>query len=210
MDRNDISAAMPSQTTPNTDHDPKKDEAAFHLESVPTAAPTLETIDYGSDDWPTDDPDDPRNWPKWKKNAQIVMVAFHSMMSTFMAAGIVPGYDIFAEQYGVTVQTTSYLTSVQVCQILESMPSAIPDKAVANGDALIDLAPGYLPPVLETSELAIWPPSHQFDIGVGKFCLQYWRRSVHNVWHPDGHPSDNSRSYLAPNWYWQRRRNRVV
>lgn len=32
----------------------------------------------------------PCNWLKWKKNAQILMMAFHSMISTFMAAGIAP------------------------------------------------------------------------------------------------------------------------
>lgn len=42
------------------------------------------------------------------------MVAFHSMMGTFMAAGIIPAYDSFAEQYGVTVPAASYLTSFQV------------------------------------------------------------------------------------------------
>lgn len=57
----------------------------------------------------------PSNWPHWKKNAQILMVAFHSMVGTFMAAGIVPAYDTLAEMYGVEVQDVSYLTSVQVC-----------------------------------------------------------------------------------------------
>lgn len=42
------------------------------------------------------------------------MVAFHSMMGTFMAAGIIPAYDIFAEKYNVTVPDASYLTSFQV------------------------------------------------------------------------------------------------
>jgi hypothetical protein len=43
------------------------------------------------------------------------MVAFHSMMGSFMAAGIVPAYDAFAEEYKVTVKSASYFTSVQVC-----------------------------------------------------------------------------------------------
>lgn len=64
------------------------------------------------------DPNAPSNWPKWKKNAQIIMVAFHSMVSTFMAAGIVPAYDTMAETYGVTVTQASYLTSIQVCRAL--------------------------------------------------------------------------------------------
>ncbi|CAI7609710.1 unnamed protein product [Penicillium discolor] len=70
-----------------------------------------------SDDgiWENESPQNPHNWPRWKKNAQILMVAFHSMMGTFMAAGIIPAYDTFAEQYNVTVPDASYLTS---CQIL--------------------------------------------------------------------------------------------
>ncbi|PKY03407.1 putative MFS transporter [Aspergillus campestris IBT 28561] len=49
------------------------------------------------------DPRNPRNWPKWKKNTQILMVAFHSMVATFMAAGIIPAYEAMAEDYGVTI-----------------------------------------------------------------------------------------------------------
>lgn len=60
------------------------------------------------------DPEAPSNWPRWKKNAQIAMVAFHSMMSTFMAAGIVPAYEVMAEKYHITVTEATYLTSIQV------------------------------------------------------------------------------------------------
>ncbi|XHG07536.1 hypothetical protein AWENTII_010675 [Aspergillus wentii] len=42
------------------------------------------------------------------------MVAFHSMVSTFMAAGIIPAFEVFAEEYGVTVPEASYLTSIQI------------------------------------------------------------------------------------------------
>ncbi|PYI23136.1 MFS general substrate transporter [Aspergillus japonicus CBS 114.51] len=56
----------------------------------------------------------PQKWPEWKKNAQILMVAFHSMVATFMAAGIIPAYDTMAEVYGVTVPQASYLTSMQI------------------------------------------------------------------------------------------------
>ena len=59
----------------------------------------------------------PRNWPPWKKNIQIVMVAFHSMMGTFTAVRIFPAYDTFAKQYNMSVPTASYLTSFQVCVV---------------------------------------------------------------------------------------------
>lgn len=71
-----------------------------------------------------DSPLNPRNWPLWKKNAQILMIAFHSMMSTFMAAGIVPAFDEFAEDYNVSVASASYLTSFQVSRY--SLSSRLP------------------------------------------------------------------------------------
>lgn len=87
-------------------------ESSLHLENINPTPPQQSPPTHG----PVFDssPQDPRNWPLWKKNAQIVMVAFHSMMGTFMAAGIIPAYDIFAEKYNVTVPDASYLTSFQV------------------------------------------------------------------------------------------------
>lgn len=81
------------------------DPEASHLENASVAGQMLQV-----------DPNAPSNWPKWKKNAQIMMVAFHSMVCTFMAAGIVPAYDTMAETYGITVTEASYLTSIQVCR----------------------------------------------------------------------------------------------
>ncbi|KAF9884625.1 hypothetical protein FE257_001447 [Aspergillus nanangensis] len=87
-------------------------ETSAHLENVsPTPPhPPSESLDS----WVSEDPNHPRNWPKWKKNAQILMVAFHSMSATFMAAGIIPAYDDLAKDYGVTVPEASYLTSIQI------------------------------------------------------------------------------------------------
>ncbi|KAJ5493526.1 hypothetical protein N7463_009613, partial [Penicillium fimorum] len=45
---------------------------------------------------------------------KILLVAFHSMIATFMATGIIPAYDAFAEQYNVTLPYASYLNSSQV------------------------------------------------------------------------------------------------
>lgn len=83
-------------------------EASLPLEGVYPAVPTQQAEDMSSH------PDNPRNWPIWKKNVQILMVAFHSMVATFMAAGIIPAFDSMAEEYGVTVPEASYLTSIQV------------------------------------------------------------------------------------------------
>lgn len=87
----------------------------MHLEDV---LPKTQMNDSsGDEEWPSRSMQDPRNWPSWKKIAHILMVAFHSMMGTFMAAGIIPAYDTFAEEYGVSVPQASYFTSFQVCPI---------------------------------------------------------------------------------------------
>lgn len=78
-------------------------EDSTHLEDV-----SITTSD-------TQAPEAPINWPVWKRNAQILMVAIHSMVCVFMAAGIIPGYEAMAEEYNITVPQASYLTSVQVC-----------------------------------------------------------------------------------------------
>ncbi|KAJ5088891.1 hypothetical protein N7456_012507, partial [Penicillium angulare] len=92
---------------------PGSSEASLHLEN---ATPTQESP--GLPRHPSSEsPSNPRNWPLWKKNAQILMVAFHSMMGTFMAAGIIPAYDALAEEYGITVPQASYLTSIQILML---------------------------------------------------------------------------------------------
>ncbi|KIW01524.1 uncharacterized protein PV09_07002 [Verruconis gallopava] len=63
---------------------------------------------------PSIDPQDPYNWPDWKKNVNLFLIAFHAMMTTFMAAGIIPAYENIAQDLGVSLQKTSYLTSVQI------------------------------------------------------------------------------------------------
>lgn len=83
-------------------------EASLPLEGVSPAVPIQLAENMSGDSG------DPRNWPVWKKNVQILMVAFHSMVATFMAAGIIPAFEAMAEEYGVTVPEASYLTSIQV------------------------------------------------------------------------------------------------
>ncbi|PYI02452.1 MFS multidrug transporter [Aspergillus sclerotiicarbonarius CBS 121057] len=83
-----------------------------HLEDIPPTPPDQHSCDR---DLRVDvSPANPQNWPAWKKDAQILMVAFHSMAATFMAAGIIPAYDTMAEAYAVTVPQATYLTSAQI------------------------------------------------------------------------------------------------
>ncbi|KAK6393397.1 hypothetical protein LTR65_002688 [Meristemomyces frigidus] len=64
---------------------------------------------------PSMDPADPYNWPTWRKNANLVCVAFHAMMTTFTASAIIPVYEYIAVDLDCSIQTASYLTSLQIC-----------------------------------------------------------------------------------------------
>jgi antibiotic biosynthesis monooxygenase (ABM) superfamily enzyme len=92
---------------PAPDSGVQKTEKSIEIETE--SPPTLDQENA----W-IEDPNHPRNWPKWKKNSQILMVAFHSMGATFMAAGIIPANEAMAEEYGVALEAVSYFTAVQV------------------------------------------------------------------------------------------------
>lgn len=70
---------------------------------------------------PSTDPADPYNWPRWKKTANLTLVAFHACMGTFTAAAIIPAYEEISTQLGIGMQRASYLTSLQIA-ILGSAP----------------------------------------------------------------------------------------
>ncbi|KAL1587358.1 hypothetical protein WHR41_03839 [Cladosporium halotolerans] len=63
---------------------------------------------------PSADPADPYNWPQWKKVTNLACVAFHAMMTTFIASAIIPAYESISEDLGVSIHRTSYLTSLQI------------------------------------------------------------------------------------------------
>ncbi|KAF9894178.1 hypothetical protein FE257_009151 [Aspergillus nanangensis] len=105
----------------------KESIALAHLEDQPTD----ETLSLGLspshqhylierhgtldlDPIPSAAPDDPLNWPNWKKNTQMFMVVIHTFITTFSAAAIVSAFAPLAEVYGVWIEKTSYLCSVQV------------------------------------------------------------------------------------------------
>ncbi|EKG18724.1 Major facilitator superfamily [Macrophomina phaseolina MS6] len=64
---------------------------------------------------------DPYNWPKRKKVANLVLVAFHAMMATFTAAAIQSAFADIAADLEVSMQRASYLTSL-VIAILGGAP----------------------------------------------------------------------------------------
>ncbi|KAJ5497243.1 hypothetical protein N7463_009230 [Penicillium fimorum] len=86
------------------------DSQSDHVEDVQPLDPQVEDLD------------DPRNWPQWKKEINFALLTFHSLMTNFVGAGIIPAYTIFAEEFGVTVSEVSYFTSIHViCRIFGSI-----------------------------------------------------------------------------------------
>jgi len=63
---------------------------------------------------PSDDPADPYNWPAYKKNVNLTLVAFHSCMTTFIAAAIIPAYEPLSIYLNTSITRVSYLTSLQI------------------------------------------------------------------------------------------------
>jgi MFS family permease len=63
---------------------------------------------------PTADPKDPLNWPEWKKNYHLILVAYCALTATFPAAGIVSAYQSMAKLYDRPLSSIAYLTSVQI------------------------------------------------------------------------------------------------
>lgn len=57
---------------------------------------------------------EPLNWSNKRKNFEMLLIAFHCFVVTFMAAGIAPTYESMARQYDQSMTTISYLTSVQI------------------------------------------------------------------------------------------------
>lgn len=149
---------------------------SLHLEDVSWTAPVK---DVSKGELPaTDSPQDPQNWPQWKKDAQILMVAFHSMMCTFMAAGIVSAYHSLAHGYQVTVPAASYLTSVQVCGVYHRrFWRASTDPVILD----IDSIARSLSSALEPGDCGVWTlPSHSV-LCLRQHALQHWRRPVHDL-----------------------------
>ncbi|KAG2736678.1 hypothetical protein G9P44_000768 [Scheffersomyces stipitis] len=66
------------------------------------------------DPLPSMDPEDPLNWPNWRKNYEILIIAYQCFMGTYFAAGLTPAYEGMAEEYGIDIPTASYLTSSQI------------------------------------------------------------------------------------------------
>lgn len=66
---------------------------------------------------PSMDPADPLNWPYWKKNLNLILIAFHAMMTSFIAAAIIPAFELLSISLDISLTEASYLTSVQIVML---------------------------------------------------------------------------------------------
>ncbi|KAF8589747.1 MFS multidrug transporter [Ramaria rubella] len=63
---------------------------------------------------PSDSPNDPLNWPSWRKNTLLLIVAIHTMQGPFSAAITIPAFMDLSKEFRVDLNTAAYLTSVPI------------------------------------------------------------------------------------------------
>ncbi|KAF2227446.1 MFS transporter [Elsinoe ampelina] len=63
---------------------------------------------------PTAHDSDPYNFPHWQKTTNLLLVAFHAMTATFTASAIQSAYPAIAADLAISLQKTTYLTSLQI------------------------------------------------------------------------------------------------
>ncbi|KAF5389272.1 hypothetical protein D9757_003543 [Collybiopsis confluens] len=64
--------------------------------------------------FPSDLPQDPLNWSSWRKNTLLGLVAFHGCLGPFSAACLIPSFEDFVVDFGVSITEASYLASVPI------------------------------------------------------------------------------------------------
>ena len=55
---------------------------------------------------PTDDPNDPLNWPRWKKHVALVSVSFLSMAAGWYIGGLGPAIPHLIAEFNTDLNTT--------------------------------------------------------------------------------------------------------
>ena len=63
---------------------------------------------------PTDDPNDPLNWPTWLKWLILCQVSFAAAQTPFCSAIIIPAFKDFSLDYGITLNKAASFVSVAV------------------------------------------------------------------------------------------------
>lgn len=117
------------------------------------------------DPLPSSSPQDPLNWPLWMKNTNLLMVAFHTMMTTLPAAAIIPATSVFVEKYGISQHQASYLTSVQVSSPLSGLLLIL---------TTLDPYNGILPTNLGSYRRSLRPQANLPRFHLGRLHLQHW------------------------------------
>jgi hypothetical protein len=60
---------------------------------------------------PSDDPNDPLQWPNWKKTTILVICSLYSFLGNSALVGPAVYLEIYAEEFGITVTEASGLVS---------------------------------------------------------------------------------------------------
>ncbi|RDW29254.1 major facilitator superfamily domain-containing protein [Yarrowia lipolytica] len=58
---------------------------------------------------PRNDPNDPLNWPIWRRDIALLVIGFHSFISGGQTPILASGFNIMAKEFDVTLNTLSYL-----------------------------------------------------------------------------------------------------
>ncbi|KAK9237359.1 major facilitator superfamily domain-containing protein [Lipomyces kononenkoae] len=58
---------------------------------------------------PTDDPNDPLNWPRWRRDTALAVIGFHCMVGGGQTPILAAGFSTLATQFNVSLSTLAYL-----------------------------------------------------------------------------------------------------
>ncbi|WKT51633.1 MFS transporter superfamily [Fusarium oxysporum f. sp. vasinfectum] len=58
---------------------------------------------------PSADPEEPLNWPAWKKNTTLITLSLHSLIATYTPNSVSPAFLIISKDFNVSVSTATYL-----------------------------------------------------------------------------------------------------
>ena len=87
-----------------------------HVETTPDGRPLKYDKKTGVllSPQPTDDPNDPLNWPAWLKWLILCQVSFAAAQTPFCAAIVIPAFKDFSRDYGITLNKAASFVSVAV------------------------------------------------------------------------------------------------
>ncbi|KAF7560761.1 hypothetical protein G7046_g3381 [Stylonectria norvegica] len=66
------------------------------------------------DPMPSEDPNDPHNWPRWQSLTNLFLLSFHALMIGFMTGGPISAFQAFSNEFNVSLNAASYTVSSQI------------------------------------------------------------------------------------------------